>query len=314
MTNPEDASILGSVALDTYVDLYLDHLRVERALSNHTLLAYARDLAKFVASAEAAQIDDPKLIEPSFVSNWLIALTESGLSAKSLARHLSAARGWVKFLAREGIITADPTNLAVRPRIGRKLPHTLSERDVLSLIAAPDITTLRGLRDRAMLGLAYACGLRVSELIRLSQGDIDLNRGILQAFGKGQKRRLVPIGEQAIAWLRSYLETQSLAEGASLSRDGKPSTLLFPSPRGGPLTRQGFWKIVGTYARVVGIRGKVHPHQLRHSFATHLLVGGADLRSVQTLLGHADIATTEIYTHVTFDHVRREYKKSHPRA
>jgi integrase/recombinase XerD len=303
------------VALDTFIDLYLDHLKVERALSEHTLLAYSRDLAKLAAYAEERGIVEPKALDLAFVSAWIASLTEAGLSARSLARHLSAARGWVKFLAREGLVTTDPTQHAARPKMGRKLPHTLSEQDVLNLIAAPDITTLRGLRDRAMLGLAYACGLRVSELVALEAGDVDLNRGVVQAFGKGQKRRLVPMGEMALEWLRAYLETRVKLDGevATLGRSGN-TALLFPSPRGGALTRQGFWKIIRTYARAAGIRGNVHPHQLRHSFATHLLRGGADLRSVQTLLGHADIATTEIYTHVTFDHVLAEYKKSHPRA
>ena len=180
------------MALDTYVDLYLDHLRVERALSNHTLQAYARDLAKFVEHAAQNQIEEPCAIELNLLSSWVSSLTAAGLSARSLARHLSAARGWVKFLAREGLITTDPTQNTARPKIGRRLPRTLSEDDVRALIASPDITTLRGLRDRAMLGLTYACGLRVSELVRLQHSDVDLNRGFVQAFGKGQKRRLVP--------------------------------------------------------------------------------------------------------------------------
>jgi integrase/recombinase XerD len=304
-----------SVALDTYVDLYLDQLRVERALSQHTLLAYSRDLAKLVAHAESSDITAPGQIDLGVISSWLSSLTNSGLSARSLARHLSAARGWMKFLAREGVLNRDPTALATRPKIGRKLPRTVSERDVLSLIEAPDIKTLRGLRDRAMIALAYACGLRVSELVRLELGDVDFDRGIVAAFGKGQKRRLVPIGEQAIEWLRSYLETRKLTDGTRPQpHSGPNNALLFPSPRGGPLTRQGFWKIIGGYARAVGIRGRVCPHQMRHSFATHLLVGGADLRTVQTLLGHVDISTTEIYTHVTHEHVRKAYDKSHPRA
>lgn len=306
---------MGALALDPFVDLYLDQLRVERALSPHTLLAYSRDLAKFVDHAESVGLTEPDQLDLGLVSSWLTALTQAGLSARSLARHLSAARGWVKFLAREGYIKRDPTALATRPKVGRKLPHVLSEKDVMSLILAPDTTKLRGLRDRAMLGLAYACGLRVSELVRLELGDVDLARGVVAALGKGQKRRLVPIGELALDWLRSYLETRALLAGSSDHRDRGPnSALLFPSPRGGAMTRQGFWKIIGSYARVAGIRGGVHPHQMRHSFATHLLVGGADLRTVQTLLGHADISTTEIYTHVTRDHVRKGYDKSHPRA
>lgn len=302
------------MALDTYVDLYLDQLRVERALSKHTLLAYSRDLAKLVEHAESRGLGAPEEIDLALLSDWLAILTQSGLSARSLARHLSAARGWIRFLAREGLLQRDPTALLTRPKIGRKLPRTLGERDVMALIHAPNVQTLRGLRDRAMIGLAYACGLRVSELVRLEFGDLDLNRGVLAAFGKGQKRRLIPIGEQAVEWLRAYLETRALTEGATGQNPESRASIVFPSPRGGRMTRQGFWKIIGGYARAIGIRGRVHPHQLRHSFATHLLVGGADLRSVQTLLGHADISTTEIYTHVTREHVRRVYDKAHPRA
>ncbi|HMA91721.1 MAG TPA: site-specific tyrosine recombinase XerD [Polyangiaceae bacterium] len=305
--------IVPGMAIDTYVDLYLDQLRVERALSQHTLLAYSRDLAKLVDFAESRAVSEPDQLDVNLLSDWVATLTESGLSARSLARHLSAARGWVKFMAREGILRRDPTALLARPKIGRKLPNTLSEREVMALITAPDITTLRGLRDRAMMGLAYACGLRVSELVRLELGDVDLARGIVAALGKGEKRRLVPIGEVALDWLSSYLSARALSQGTS-PKERVGSALLFPSPRGGPLTRQGFWKIIGSYARAAGIRGRVHPHQMRHSFATHLLIGGADLRSVQTLLGHADISTTEIYTHVTREHVRRAYNKAHPRA
>jgi len=295
------------MALDPYVDIYLDQLRVERALSPNTLLAYARDLAKLVTYAELLGKSEPDQLHLDLVSDWLGSLTRAGLSARSLARHLSAARGWVKFLAREGIIARDPTAQATRPKVGRKLPKTLSERDVLELILAPDIKTYRGLRDRSMIGLAYACGLRVSELVRLELGDIDLRRGIVTALGKGQKRRLVPIGEQALEWLRSYLEARAQSKSPN-------TVLLFPSPRGGALTRQGFWKIIGTYGRALGLRGRIYPHQMRHSFATHLLVGGADLRTVQMLLGHADISTTEIYTHVSHEHVRKAYDKAHPRA
>ena len=301
------------MSLDTYVDMYLDQLRVERGLATHTLLAYARDLAKLVEFAEANGVTEPHQIDLGLASEWLSSLTIAGLSARSLARHLSAARGWMKFMVREEVVRRDPTALLTRPKVGRKLPHTLAEQDVLALIQAPDIRTLRGLRDRAMIGLAYACGLRVSELVGLELGDVDLDRGILAALGKGEKRRLVPIGEAAIDWLRSYLVTRSLADG-SHRKQGPATALLFPSPRGGPLSRQGFWKIIGSYARAIGIQGRVHPHQMRHCFATHLLEGGADLRSVQTLLGHADISTTEIYTHVTREHVRKSYDRSHPRA
>lgn len=298
-----------AVALDAAVDSYLTHLRVERALSEHTVAAYGRDLAKFVTFAEEQGATKPKQIDLGLVSSWLGSLARAGLGPRSAARHLSAARGLVKFLVREGEIAEDPTRLAPRPRIGRKLPHTLTVREVLELIQSPDPTSLRGLRDRAMLSVAYAAGLRVSELIHLKLGDVDLRRGIVSAHGKGGKRRLVPLGEVALEHIEAYLRARNeVAE--TKARD----TYLFRSPRGGALTRQGFWKIIRGYALKAGLSSKVHPHQLRHSFATHLLSGGADLRSVQTLLGHAHVVTTEIYTHVTRDHVRAAHRRAHPRA
>jgi integrase/recombinase XerD len=303
---------------DSLIDLYLDYLRVERGLSPHTVQAYSRDLTKFASFVEAQQISTPREIDLGVVSTWLGSLTRAGLGARSAARHLSSARGLMRFLMREGVLDADPTSLAARPRMLRRLPHTLSEQDVVRLLETPDPRTLRGLRDRAMLSLAYAAGLRVSELVHLKHGDIDSERGVVAAFGKGGKRRLVPLGEVALAHLTEYLAARAVAEAAPARRKksaGKADrNVLFASPRGGPLTRQGFWKIVRQYARAAGIRGGAHPHQLRHSFATHLLAGGADLRSVQTMLGHADVATTEIYTHITRDHVRQAHRRSHPRA
>jgi integrase/recombinase XerD len=302
--------------LDALVDVYLDHLRVERALSPLTVESYARDLAKLAAFADERGLNDPKRIDLGLISGWLSSLARAGLGPRSSARHLSAARGFMRFALREGALTVDPTALVVRPRFGRRLPHALGEHELLRLIEAPDPSTERGLRDRAMLSVAYAAGLRVTELVQLSLGDVDRDRGVVAAFGKGGKRRLVPLGEVALEHLTAYLAARAERAGRPVSRRRitAASPLLFPSPRGGALTRQGFWKIVRRYARIAGIRGNVHPHQLRHSFATHLLSGGADLRSVQTLLGHADVATTEIYTHVTRDHVRRAHKRSHPRA
>jgi integrase/recombinase XerD len=302
------------VTLDGLVEAYLNHLRVERALSPRTLEAYGRDLNKLLGFAEAAGIQRADALDLGTVSGWLSSLARDGLAARSAARHLSAVRGLVKFLLREGILSADPTELSARPRFGRRLPRTLSETDVLRLLAAPDISTLRGLRDRAMLSVTYAAGLRVSELVDLKPGDVDLSRGIVSAFGKGGKRRLVPLGEVTLDHVQAYLAARAELGASAPKRQKARSEALFPSPRGGPLTRQGFWKIVAGYARGIGLRGGVYPHQLRHSFATHLLTGGADLRSVQTMLGHASIATTEIYTHVTGDHVRKAYRRSHPRA
>jgi integrase/recombinase XerD len=304
--------------LDAALDFYLQHLRVERALSQNTVMAYGRDLGKLLAFAEASDVSEIEAIDLGVVSGWIREMSRAGLGPRSTARHLSSARGLCKFLMREGVLRADPTELAARPRFGRKLPRALGESEMITLIEAPPPDTLRGLRDRAMLSLMYAAGLRVSELVSLTLGDVDRARGIVSALGKGKKRRLVPLGEVALDHLAAYLGAREADASAKAARLGvnraKVSQILFPSPRGGKLTRQAFWKIVGRTARGAGIRGHVHPHQLRHSFATHLLSGGADLRSVQTLLGHANVATTEIYTHVSQDRVRQAYRKAHPRA
>ncbi len=301
------------MTLDGLIEAYLNHLRVERALSPRTLEAYGRDLNKLAGFAEAAGIDRAEALDLGTVSGWLGQLAKDGLGARSAARHLSAVRGLMKFLLREGALTSDPTELSARPRFGRRLPRTLSEADVQRLLEAPDTTTVRGLRDRAMLSVAYAAGLRVSEIVGLTAGDVDLKRGIVSAFGKGGKRRLVPLGQLTLDHVQAYLTGRDCGGERARGHKVVPA-VLFPSPRGGALTRQGFWKIVGSYARGIGLRGRVYPHQLRHSFATHLLTGGADLRSVQTMLGHASIATTEIYTHVSGDHVRNAHRRSHPRA
>ena len=304
--------------LDAALDFYLQHLRVERALSQNTVMAYARDLAKLLAFAEASEVSQVEGIDLGVVSGWIREMSRAGLGPRSTARHLSSARGLCKFLMREGVLRADPTALSARPRFGRKLPRALGESEMVTLIEAPPSDTLRGLRDRAMLSLMYAAGLRVSELVSLTLGDVDRARGVVSALGKGKKRRLVPLGEVALDHLAAYLEVREVDAAQKAARLGstspKVSQILFPSPRGGKLTRQAFWKIVGRTARGAGLRGHVHPHQLRHSFATHLLSGGADLRSVQTLLGHANVATTEIYTHVSQDRVRQAYRKAHPRA
>ncbi len=308
------------MSLEGLVEAYLNHLRVERALSPRTLEAYGRDLDKLLAFAEESGIDRAEAIDLGTISGWLSRLAQQGLGARSAARHLSAVRGLMKFLLREGALSADPTELSARPRFGRRLPRTLSEAEVRQLLEAPDVTTLRGLRDRAMLSVTYAAGLRVSELVGLTPGDVDLKRGIVSAFGKGGKRRLVPLGTVTLDHVQAYLHARDAhgpdpRSGGSSARARKPAVeVLFPSPRGGALTRQGFWKIVARYARGIGLRGNVYPHKLRHSFATHLLTGGADLRSVQTMLGHASVATTEIYTHVSGDHVRNAHRRSHPRA
>jgi integrase/recombinase XerD len=303
------------VKIESALDLYLSHLRVERGLAPNTVAAYGTDLARFARFCEERGASEPAEIDRAAVSAYVASLTRSGIGPRSAARNLSALRGLMRFLAKEGAIESDPTALTVRPRIGRKLPRPLSTDEVLRLIEAPKASSLRGLRDRAMLSVAYACGLRVTELVSLKLGDVDFRRGVVAAFGKGQKRRFVPLGEVALRHLEEYraaLTNNVALEGGARKAPANP--LLFPSPRGRALTRQAFWKIVRRYAVAAGLKERMHPHRFRHTFATHLLAGGADLRSVQAMLGHSDVTTTEIYTHVTRDHVRDAYKRSHPRA
>ncbi|MFT3771369.1 MAG: site-specific tyrosine recombinase XerD [Minicystis sp.] len=294
--------------LHGWVDAYLDHLRVERALSPRSVEAYARDLGKLCAHAEAQGVTTPDGIDDTLVSTYMVALGSQGLGARSAARHLSAVRGFARFLVRERAIEADPCALVDRPRIGRRLPKVLSLSEIERILDAPEATGFRGLRDRAILQVMYAAGLRVSEVVSLKLADVDRAKGLVAPFGKGQKRRLVPLGETALDALDAYLQVRGEHPRAAAS------AVLFLSPRGGALTRQAVWKALTAYARGVGVSKPSSPHKLRHSFATHLLEGGADLRSVQALLGHADISTTEIYTHLADDHVRAAYKRAHPRA
>ncbi|WP_050436008.1 site-specific tyrosine recombinase [Chondromyces crocatus] len=294
--------------LSGWVDVYLDHLRVERALAPLTLDAYGHDLARFIAHAEAHDVTTAEKLDATLVGTYLVAAGKEGLGARSAARHLSAVRGLTRFLVRERVLDADPCALVERPKVGRRLPRVLGVDDILLLLEAPDAVSFRGLRDRAMLQVMYATGMRVTEVVRLKLGDVDRRKGLVMAHGKGDKRRLVPLGEPALAALDSYL-----AERAAHPRAASTSA-LFLSPRGGPLTRQAIWKLLTGYARAVGIDKPSSPHKLRHSFATHLLEGGADIRTVQTLLGHADVSTTEVYTHLADDHVRAAYRRAHPRA
>jgi integrase/recombinase XerD len=296
------------VELSSAIDAYLDHLRVERALANNSVTAYATDLAGLAAFAEERGVTETEELDPEMVTRFLVSLDKAGLSARSAARRLSAMRGFFKFLVRERLSTSDPSELLSPPRLGRRLPVVITFEEVLRLLAAPDVSQPRGVRDRAMLSLMYAAGLRVSELCSIKIGDIDRQRGYLSVLGKGGKRRLVPVGEVALADLDAYIRSIPSGPGE------RPSSALFLTSWGKPMSRQGFWKLILRYARKVGITKAISPHKLRHSFATHLLERGADLRSVQAMLGHANIATTEVYTHVASDHVRRAYQRAHPRA
>ena len=293
--------------LPGWIDAYLDHLRVERALASNTLEAYARDLNAL--AAHVGEDVDPSAIGPEAIASMMVKNVERGFGARSSARQLSALRGLFRFLVRERAVAEDPTALVDRPRLTRRLPRVMSFDEVERLLAAPDTTTDRGVLHAAMLHVMYASGLRVSELCALRLADLDLQRGLVRARGKGGKQRLVPVGEVALSHATRYLHEVR-------PRHARPEqTTLFVSPRGpGAFTREGFWRMVRRYAVAAGIVPLPSPHKLRHSFATHLLRGGADLRAVQAMLGHADLGTTEIYTHVAQDHVRAAHAKSHPRA
>jgi integrase/recombinase XerD len=309
--------------LSTHVDAYLDHLRVERGLSGNTLDAYARDLQKFVLFAESSLAGRSGLLDldGGDVASFMVKLSRQGLSARSAARHLSAVRGFTRFLLRERTLEVDPTALVDSPKLSRKLPVYLTVPEIDALLSTPDARTPRGMRDAAMITLMYAAGLRVSELVSLRLGDVDLQRGTVTPLGKGGKRRVVPVADVAIELLRRYVQGARPAAkprravvGGGPGARGAAADVLFVSPRGGPLTRMAFWKILRGHLLAAGIAKRISPHKLRHSFATHLVSRGADLRAVQTMLGHANVATTEIYTHVARDHVQRAHAAAHPRG
>jgi integrase/recombinase XerD len=288
---------------------HLETLQMERGASRNTLAAYRRDLAGYAAFVARAG----SLIETAdlpLLVKYLGALGRRGLGGRSIARHLSAVRGLYRFLLASGVIPRDPTEHLDSPRPARRLPRTLSEQDVAAIVETPDTTRPDGLRDRALLELMYACGLRASEAIAVRVDDVNLEGGYVLATGKGSRQRLVPMGAQAVAWIRRYLD----AGRERLVKRGTPAA-LFLTRSGGALSRQAVWQLLKKSARRAGVQAAaVSPHTLRHCFASHLLEGGADLRSVQAMLGHADISTTEIYTHVTRERLRRLYDQHHPRA
>jgi len=290
------------------LDLFLEHLVVERGLRQNSLEAYQRDLLRYLEYLEARG-KEVTTLDRAEIPRYLLALREADLAPRSVARHLSAIRQFHRFLVRQGRAAEDPTAHIESPRPWRRLPGVLSSEEVDRLLAACETTTPHGLRDRAMLELMYASGLRVSELVGLRLGDVDQGVGVVRVVGKGDKERLVPVGEAALASLKAYL-----AAGRPRLQRVQPSDALFLGRHGQGLTRQMFWQLIKRAARAAGIVKPVTPHTLRHSFATHLLERGADLRSVQLMLGHADIGTTQIYTHVSRAHLKALYDKYHPRA
>ena len=292
------------------LELFLAHLRVEKGLARNSVESYSRDVRRYLAFLSAAGRSCWDDVTRQDVQAHLGALARDGIAPRSQARALSAIRGLHRLLLSERVARADPTDEVDAPRRTRKLPQLLSRDEVDRLLAAPrQARGAAGIRDRAMLELLYATGLRVSELVTLEVNQVDLESRVLLARGKGNKERLVPVGAPAADALRAWLGgPRERVLRLRRSRD------VFVTPRGRRMTRQGFWKLLGRYARAAGISRRISPHKLRHSFATHLLEGGADLRAVQAMLGHADVSTTEIYTHVDRTQARRLHSRHHPRA
>ena len=284
----------------------MNHMRVERGLSENTIQSYSRDLARFFQYLEERDVSLLKASQGDIMD--FMATLQDVISIRSAARNLSALKMFFRFLVYDGEIESNPVRLLRTPKLPRKLPGVLSLQEVEQLLSQPDPATHLGQRDRAMLELLYATGLRVSELVGLKLSNVNLEAGYVRTVGKGSKERQVPIGTKALDALKDYLAD---GRGRLTKKNGVPQ--LFLNVRGRPMTRQGFWKIIRRYGLKAGIKAPITPHVLRHSFASHLLEHGADLRAVQVMLGHADISTTQIYTHVTRDRLRQVHEKYHPR-
>lgn len=294
--------------MQNHIATFVHYIRVERGLARNTVEAYRRDLEKFARYCQARQLALAR-IDRKHILDFLSQLYKQQLDSRSVARQLASLRNFYRFLLQEGVIPRDPTLHVESPRTWKRLPGYLSLEEVERLLDCPNTRTPAGLRDKAMLELLYATGLRVSELINVQVNDIQFELGFLRCLGKGGKERVIPIGKLALAALERYLS----AGRPKLVRQRTVSQ-LFLNRRGRGLTRQGFWKLLRAYGRQAGIRSRLTPHRLRHSFATHLLERGADLRSVQMLLGHADISTTQVYTHVAQERLKQIYRAHHPRA
>jgi integrase/recombinase XerD len=307
MGTMNDASPPPAGALSQEAASFLDFCRIEKGLAVNSLEAYQADLQKFVGFT--GRQCGGAIPDLEAVRCYLDSLYRAGLGSRSVARHLSTLRSFYAFLVREGRIAGDPTEHLGAPRQWQTIPKFMNPEEIDRLSQSPDASQPIGLRDHAMIELLYATGLRVSELCSLGIGDLNLDPGVLRATGKGRKQRMIPVGKAALAAVRAYLES-----GRPAILKSRPSRYLFVTARGGPMTRQAFWKLLRGHGRKAGVFHHLTPHALRHSFATHLLEGGADLRSVQVMLGHADISTTQIYTHVMRSRLRKTVDEHHPRA
>jgi len=289
---------------------YLTLLKLERNLSENTVAAYQNDLLTCFVFFESAEIEDFSEVSYMHINNFFSELFHSGLTNASIARYFSSLNGFFTFLFLAHYIQKNPMEKISPPKLRKTLPEVLTVNEIDSILALPDVEDKFGLRDRAMLEVLYACGVRVSELINLKISDLFLSDEAIRVFGKGSKERIVPIGSSAIHWLEKYFSAGRIL----LEKKSKSENYIFLNARGTKFSRMGVWKIIRRYVNDAGILKSVHPHTFRHSFATHLVEGGADLRAVQEMLGHADISTTQIYTHIDRDYVKQEHKKYHPRG
>ena len=295
--------------MEQYLDQFLHYLVVEKGLSKNTIEAYSLDLTRFLDYLRGKGIRELRDIGKFDVRGFLLSLKRKNLSAKSIGRDLSAIRSFFKFLIQEGILETNPIEDLESPKVAKKLPEILSLKEIEQILEQPDLQTPLGIRDRAMLEMLYATGMRVSELTRLPTHQVNLEGGYVLLYGKGSKERVVPLGSEAMNWVSLYLST-----ARRILAKAKESPFLFINRSGKGMSRQGFWKNLKDYARRAGLRKRISPHLLRHSFASHLLERGADLRSVQMMLGHVDISTTQIYTHVTGERLKKVHKQYHPRG
>jgi len=294
--------------VEPLITRFLDAVWMERGLSSNTLAAYRADLVAPARWLSTRHIALPKTSRADLM-DFIAARVHGGARPRSTARQLSSFRRFFRYLIREGLIAEDPTAQIAMPKIGRSLPRSLSESEVEALLAAPAVADPLGHRDRTMLEVLYATGLRVSELVHLKLGQINLNQGVIRVLGKGNRERLIPLGEEAVRWLKNFLD----GARADILLD-RSTDFLFPTRRGDRMTRQAFWHIIKRYARKASVDRDLSPHTLRHAFATHLLNHGADLRVVQMLLGHSDLSTTQIYTHVARERLKELHTGNHPRG
>jgi len=296
--------------MEIFLKEYLSTLKLERNLSGNTVLSYKNDISSLIGFLEAFKITDPSQVSKKELNSFFSSLSKTGLSSNSAARYYSSIKGFFRYLFVQNYIKENPMEKVSSPKLKKGLPLVLSVNEVDSILSRPDSSNVLGLRDKALLELLYACGVRVSELLGLKVSDLYFNEEMIRVFGKGSKERLIPVGRSAVKWVKKYL----IQSRTMLEKKHKSENFLFLNKRGIILSRMGIWKIVDKYVKDAGIKKEVHPHTFRHSFATHLLEGGADLRAVQEMLGHADISTTQIYTHIDREYIKQMHKDFHPRG